>query len=502
MYANVRGLKSKLPCVNDILADSKPSIVLLTETHLTENKGIKCEGYAFFGNAREGKSGGGVGILVANDMKAIVSPHYSQRDLEILWASIHRPGLPPVTVGVYYGKQESISLEDINEEFNSLTEEVLEKKASGEVILCMDANAKIGLMGESISRNGKLLIDMVDECELEIVNGNEVCEGVITRQNRKNETEASAIDFVLASYEASLWIKKMVIDEAGDYRIKSKNESDHNTILIDMMIEKIDFSQINTITEWNKKASPEKWEEFRRELEKQENEAWELMSKTDLSMTERYNKWEKLIYKAAMKTIGKTTFKIGGPLKQSQAMLKLKKEKIECKKSYETEENYDAKGEKLQLYIDKQNEMRELLDREEKERINKKFQKMINEGNNGFWGEIRFSNIDEAPNWMVSKGPDGKRILDPEMNKENMASYYEKLFKNNHVPSHPYHHEVIEQIEILSNQEGSREEEMDEIYRMPTEKEIEEAISKKKSKRQRPTGKIGYSKVAEFQWSD
>ena len=290
MYANVRGLRSKLTCVNDLLNDVKPEIALFTETHLPDNKGIKFDGSSFFGKAREEKSGGGVGICVANHLKPIAAPHYSQRDLEILWVSIHRPNQVPIAVGVYYGKQENVSLEDINEEFHNLTEEILERKASGEVVLCMDANTKIGLMGESASRNGKLLLELVEECDLMIMDGKAICEGMITRQNRKNMSEISAIDLVIASHEASVWIKKVRIDELGEFRVKNKCESDHNTILIDMEIEKIMVEKRAKITEWNRKASAEKWQEFRDELTKSECEAWEIMSATELSMTERYNR--------------------------------------------------------------------------------------------------------------------------------------------------------------------------------------------------------------------
>ena len=53
MYANIQGLKSKLVCLKDTLSEVKPDIVLLTETLLSENKGTKVDGYAFFGKTRE-----------------------------------------------------------------------------------------------------------------------------------------------------------------------------------------------------------------------------------------------------------------------------------------------------------------------------------------------------------------------------------------------------------------------------------------------------------------
>ena len=55
------------------------------------------------------------------------------------------------------------------------------------------------------------------------------------------------------------------------------------------------------ITEWNRKASAEKWQEFRDELTKSESEAWEIMSATELSMTERYKKMGKTIVQSCHK---------------------------------------------------------------------------------------------------------------------------------------------------------------------------------------------------------
>ena len=58
-------------------------------------------------------------------------------------------------------------------------EEVLEIKVKGELILCMDGIAKIGLIGEEISRNRKLLSEMIEECGLVLMNNKEICKGTI-----------------------------------------------------------------------------------------------------------------------------------------------------------------------------------------------------------------------------------------------------------------------------------------------------------------------------------
>ena len=74
LYANVRGIKSKIPCLKNVFSETNPDIALLSETHLTEDKGLCVEGYTFFGRARKEGKGGGVGIFVKNDKKSIIAP--------------------------------------------------------------------------------------------------------------------------------------------------------------------------------------------------------------------------------------------------------------------------------------------------------------------------------------------------------------------------------------------------------------------------------------------
>ena len=58
-------------------------------------------------------------------------------------------------IGTYYGKQESrTSKEEIDREMMQLQEEIKEMLNEGEIILAMDANSKIGILGEETSRNG------------------------------------------------------------------------------------------------------------------------------------------------------------------------------------------------------------------------------------------------------------------------------------------------------------------------------------------------------------
>ena len=93
-----------------------------------------------------------------------------------------------------------------------------------------------------------------------------------------------------------------------------------------------------------------------------------------------------------------------------------------CKKEFEKETDFTIKGAKLDAYICKQKELTAKIEKEEEEEVKIRFEKMIEEANKGgFWRERRRMNRDETSTWMISKDENGKRILDPEGNKENIA---------------------------------------------------------------------------------
>ena len=202
----------------EILGDIKPQLALFTETMLKANNGFQFEGYTFIGKSRESKACGGVGILVRDDVKNNISPHEASTNLEIIWVSIRRKQQKPIYVGVYYGKQESRNnRSEMLQEMDKLSQEIHEKMNEGEVALFMDGNAKLGLLGETVSRNGELLGKVFDECDLMLMNMSDKCVGKVTRENRKNKDEKSAIDFLVVTQEIENYIQEMIIDEKGDY---------------------------------------------------------------------------------------------------------------------------------------------------------------------------------------------------------------------------------------------------------------------------------------------
>ena len=299
MYANVRGMKGKRTGITEILQQHEPHIFLIAETQLRSDLTVSFVGYTCFHRKREGKVGGGVGILIRNDFRFNIAPHISDRSIEMMWISVFRKDDVPLTVGVYYGRQESTSRAEIEQEMTLLNEEIEEMKNEGEILIAMDGNARLGLLGESISRNGKLLTEVFTKTDLYLINNSDKCRGKVTRRNTQNDSEFSAIDFVLSSEGAKSWVKDMQIDEEGLIRVKGKNSTDHNTIIIKLSIHGTNQPKRIKRTMWNIKAPDAQWAAFSKELSKHNQKAKAIITNPLENIDTKYSKWRRELENAA-----------------------------------------------------------------------------------------------------------------------------------------------------------------------------------------------------------
>ena len=470
-----------MTCLIDILTENTPQIALFTETKLNDMTNLKIQGYSFCGKGRMLNESGGVGILVRNDIMDHVTPHETKRDLELIWVSVRRANQCPLYIGVYYGKQETRTRkEDVENEFGDLTEEILELKRNGDVIIVMDANAKVGILGEDVSRNGKYLLDMTNEVPLENMNLSEKCKGQVTRVNRKNPSERSAIDFVLACPQAENLIEGVEIDEDGKYLMRSeKAASDHNSILISLHFQNIDHHKTAPVPKWEINASEDQRDAFVNELGKFEKKSRLIMSDTARSMDERYSEWFGELTKILSLTIGKRTIKSVKPEKFSEEVQKLRGEKRSLKKAISQETEIQKKEILKADYFVKQRETREQIKQERNEKIQEKFEIMINDKScKTFWKLIKDGNREPPSTWISVKDKDGKRLIDPRDIKERVANYYEDLFKKPDTEHHPYHEIVLVSIEQYDMDRNFEDLEYNEC---PTLAEVKNAIRKKKN---------------------
>ena len=330
----------------------QPDIILIAETHLKQNVGAKVHGYTFFGRARTEGAGGGVGIFVNEQKKGVIAPHNTTREIEMSWVSIRRQKNRPVYIGIYYGKQETrVSKAEIENEMDLLREEIMEKQREGEVIIAMDGNGKVGILGEKISRNGDLLLRVFAETNLKLLNTSPKCNGRITRQNTKNKDECSAIDFVLCSNNLTENIQSMTIDEEQIHKISGIKDSDHNTIIVQLELNKIQPRTTSQPPVWRLNAPAEKWEDFRNALSMVH---FDIQRNIETSLTDVFHNWQRCIEKIALNTIGKTTRKTNDKIYESSDLKILRHDRREAKKTYEGEKDLTQKQLKKEKYLEKQ----------------------------------------------------------------------------------------------------------------------------------------------------
>ena len=444
MYANVRGLRGKLNGLIEILHENNPQVFLFTETQLKSNFGTTIKGYTFYSRVRTEGSGGGVGILVRNDIIKHVAPHISDRKIELMWISIRRKDQRPVYVGTYYGKQESrSSKEEIEREMNILQEEIMEMSHEGEIFICMDGNAKLGLLGETPSRNGKLLKRVFENTNLTLMNSSIKCTGKVTRKNTNNENEISAIDFVVASEMIERCIEKVVIDEDGLATIKGKKTSDHNTIISTIKIGNIDKSRVVKRTVWNLKASSEKWSQFTDELALKQNITKDIIQCQELPFNERYKHWYKEIDSTARKTIGKSTVKVGAKQKFSKEVEELNQKKRLLKKEIVNQLDKTMKNELIAKFRLIQSDIHEKMISEKTLDIEQRLKRVVSDSSrNSFWKEKKRLTQNPVLESLIIKNEHGQRIFNPDEVKKGTAKYYQELYRKKDVPGHPYHQQI------------------------------------------------------------
>ena len=273
------------------------------------------QGYGWINKPRHNKNGGGVAILIRDDIYKLTKrvEDLEDQDQEIIWIQIDN-GVNKIYVGIYYGPQEKCSNEEAERQYSQLTTQINKLKNRGQVILMGDFNAKLEVKNNKIqqdlSRNGKHLEKLLEDTDTIPISLNESQQAWTRIRKRKEETEKSNIDYVIMTQGMATTTKLVYVDEAGIHKLKGKEETDHSTIIIEAeypTTSKLTKSKITNIKD------PEGWKKFNRIIEDQFKE----------TMPKTYSEYERHIKEAI-----KNLLKLSQPIKASTSTRKLKKLKF------------------------------------------------------------------------------------------------------------------------------------------------------------------------------
>ena len=117
--------------------------------------------------------------------------------------------------------------------------------------------------------------------------------GMWTRVNRNKTEERSVIDYIMITQQISRYIKMITVDEEGNLRIKGKNETDHNTILMSIKI-----------NDPRRPSFQEKWKLNNKEGRGKFNEAIKQAYSNNTIKTDNYQEAEKEIKSIMKNTVG------------------------------------------------------------------------------------------------------------------------------------------------------------------------------------------------------
>jgi len=428
LYCNPNGISGKMESLASAATMSEADIITLAETKL-RGPPPRLQGYKWIWRNRQAKNGGGVAILVKEQLQKQVREvrDLETHDQEIIWVELPT-GNRKLFIGIFYGPQETEKAEETERQYSQLKAQVHSLQKRGDVILTGDFNAKLELKSSEVrqkaSRNGGLLQDVIDNTKM-IVPSIENTPLRWTRVNRRNSEERSVIDYILTSQEVTPMIEEICVDEEGILRLKGKEESDHNTITMKCQIygKKTPETKMSI---WNVR-NKEGWAKFNHHIRE-----W-ARSRTHPD----YNEYEEKIKQGLREHVGKITVKRKNQPKPSQEANEARKRVRQTRKEYGEAVKWSKndKVEKLQEYRAAQQTLRRTIERDNKRNLERKLS-LINKkalkNPNILWEtskKIRNNTADERE---VIRNDQGKTIEDPEEAKEHVAKYYEDLYQARH----------------------------------------------------------------------
>ena len=219
LYANANGITGKTTSLKSILKETQSDIAVIVETKTKKPPNI--DGYIWYHKHRPTKTGGGVGILVKQQLYHNTQevPNYNEENQELIWIRIQTT-TRPLFLGAYYGPQEKADRDSVYREYQKIRTTINQLKDKGDIIIIGDYNAKIQInhptYQQETSRNGTLLAQLIEDTNTQTpTTSTETLHW--TRENRNNPNEKSVIDYVLADTNIAKQITELKIDDTGLY---------------------------------------------------------------------------------------------------------------------------------------------------------------------------------------------------------------------------------------------------------------------------------------------
>ena len=207
LHINCRSILSKLTEIRELATDLQVAILALSETWLNNetNQFVNIPGYVFVSNNRKGEPGGGVGLLIRNDLKfQLYNPLCSTEPstFESLFIRLKLKN-SSLIIGVIY-RPPGQALKEFNEEIDDMLSSF--KKTTTGVILLGDFN--INLLKVNDHKDTNLFYNnLVSNHYLP----------VITKPTRITVTTKTLIDNIFTTVWSQLISASIIISDLSDH---------------------------------------------------------------------------------------------------------------------------------------------------------------------------------------------------------------------------------------------------------------------------------------------
>ncbi len=243
MYSNIQGFTKKKESLCEIMDELDCDVCMLAETMVCKAKinGERC----ITANKSTGQN---VCIVVRNRIKnnKITKLYDPNETANMIGVRIDLVSSSFRIYTAHFKQQSTNSRDEIIDQFEEVRMQFHNATCSNESILMVfDANVHVG--GVCIERcsdmqdwGGKQLMQVVEEENLILLNAKDICKGVITRVDPRNGN-GSTIDYAICNQYFAAMVTSMTIDEEGKYKptnIASGKQTDHNTIILKLKVEK------------------------------------------------------------------------------------------------------------------------------------------------------------------------------------------------------------------------------------------------------------------------
>ena len=212
IYQNIRGIKSKVDSLAEMVEDQKHAIVCLVE-----KEEVAIPGYETIYRYDKSANSGGILVAVKNNIKTVTMQTHKQEQVGEGLSILIGNKKTKLKLGVIYVPQENTTPnKELKKTYQEIKDRIEQARQQCQNMINLgDFNAKTGVRikgnKETVTKGGRQIVKLVDKQDKVILDEeSEICKGLWTREQGE---ENSVIDYVITNKETLQKRRKLIFDE-------------------------------------------------------------------------------------------------------------------------------------------------------------------------------------------------------------------------------------------------------------------------------------------------